>query len=166
MCKNTGLTTNLLKIDNFSMLKDIEDDTMDFVFGFSVFSHLSLELANSYMSEFNRVLKKGGVVGLTTRTLSIVNHARKLSQNIDIPEHARGLTEVFRDHTAITNSYENGEFVYRDYPHETKSGPGYGEALIPPKFISKNYCPLFGGNFLFIKPFASVNQAMFFLSKG
>ena len=43
------------------------DDSFDFLYAFSVFTHLSVELAGRWMAEFRRVVKPGGLIWFTVR---------------------------------------------------------------------------------------------------
>ena len=51
---------------------DYADGTFDLIYAYSVFSHLSEQACRAWMAEFHRILKPGGVVGLTTRHHSVV----------------------------------------------------------------------------------------------
>jgi len=45
---------------------DFENDSLDIVYGISIFTHLSKEMHYSWMNELNRILKKSGILLLTT----------------------------------------------------------------------------------------------------
>lgn len=102
--------------------------SLELVYAFSVFSHLPRDLADSWVKEFARVLKPGGIACLTTRPRSHIEQA------------GGSYAEIFKDRAAAVAAYDAGEFVY--FP----SGGGgsltpdkYGEAIIPLAYAEANW---------------------------
>jgi len=54
------------KRNNLKPPLNFEEDTFDIIYGISIFTHLSEELHFSWMKELKRVLKKDGIIFLTT----------------------------------------------------------------------------------------------------
>ena len=127
-CKQSGLKTKLYQIDDQKQnLHMLADSSVNSIIAFSVFSHLTEELANKWMREFYRVLSPGGSVAITTRHISLLRHVEHLKTlpNKKIPPHAYGLLEAFANAAEANAEFEAGHFVYRSYPNMTKCGDGY-----------------------------------------
>ena len=50
----------------------LEDSSVDFVYAFSVFSHLSEEMHARWLEEFHRILKPGGLLVVSTRNRQFI----------------------------------------------------------------------------------------------
>lgn len=133
ICSKTGVKANLSRVDTGQSA--FPDNAFDMMTAYSVFSHLSLENHLKWLEEIKRVVKPGGIVAVTTRGPAIIKHVQNLRRMDSVPDHARGLIEAFEDSEIAMEQYSNGQYVYRDYPYETSSGSGYGEALIPEKYL-------------------------------
>lgn len=164
-CRQSGLATNLVHVSE-DRLGLQRDSTVDFVFAFSVFSHLSEHAANIWIAEFFRILRPGGGVAITTRATSILRHVANLKKQKEIPPHANGLIEAFPDPDAALKEYSEGKFVYRDYPNNSRCGKGYGEALIPEAYVRNCWEPKFGGGYQFFLPSGRIDQAIIILRKS
>ncbi|MBE1424582.1 2-polyprenyl-3-methyl-5-hydroxy-6-metoxy-1,4-benzoquinol methylase [Desulfomicrobium macestii] len=165
-CFKSGLATKIIQVyDN--NLHQILNESVDCIFAYSVFSHLSENAANIWIKEFVRILKPGGAIAVTTRAPSIIRHALNLLKlpKQEIPLHGRGLIEAFFDADKALEEYNDGVFVYRDYPHPTKSGVDYGEAIIPEHYVANVWLPIFGGGYSFLPPVRTLDQAIIFLRK-
>lgn len=118
------------------------DGSIDVVYLFSVFSHLSEDAHLAWIREFRRVLAPGGIVVATTRTR---NYLEKMDRNRR-KDRTSGkyqsmlATESFPDIQATLAAYDRGEFCY--------SGTGgggpldasfYGEAAIPPSYAKARW---------------------------
>lgn len=113
------------------------DESFDVVYLYSVFSHVSEECHLQWMREFRRILKPGGIVVATTRSIDYLrrmdrNRKSQVSQGLMTSMLATG---SFPDLAATFAQYERGEYCY--------SGTGgggpldesfYGEACIPPSY--------------------------------
>lgn len=165
-CRSSGLRTNITQVCNQN-LAQVQDNSVDYVFAFSVFSHLNEQNANNWIAEFIRILKPGGAIAVTTRAPSMLRHVTNLLKipKEQIPPHAYGLIDAFSDVEKALVEYNAGKFVYRDYPGLTKSGAGYGEALIPEAYVKNAWQPLFGGDTIFAPPSGTIDQAIIFIRK-
>src|SRR5690606_28551620 len=116
----------------------LPDASFDFIFAYSVFSHLNEASARHWMSEFHRVLRPGGVVAVTTRTRGFIRWCEDLRNMPNPPPHAAGSLDCFKDMDAALAQYDAGEFVFDG---ERTDGPlkntGYGEACIPELYVSR-----------------------------
>jgi SAM-dependent methyltransferase len=113
----------------------LEDETVDFVVSYSVFSHLSETACRAWIAEFARILKPGGMVALTTRGRWFFDHAASCPGT---DPYARALSRMFPDFVAAKARYDRGEFVHSNAPGVTGGGVldngSYGETFIPERF--------------------------------
>lgn len=116
------------------------DNSLDLIYAFSVFSHLPQSLADSWIDEFARMLKPGGIACLTTRPRS---HIEQAGTSLDRGAQAGSYAQIFTDRDSALEAYDAGNFVY--YP----SGGGgsltpdkYGEAIIPANYALNNWSSL------------------------
>jgi SAM-dependent methyltransferase len=127
-------------ISNHAPPLPIEDNSLDLVYAFSVFSHLPKDLADAWIGEFARVLKPGGIACLTTRPRS---HIYTAGTQVDKSAQSDAYSGIFTDRDTAVRAYDAGEFVYYG------SGGGgsltadkYGEAVIPLKYAEKHWASL------------------------
>lgn len=124
----------------------IADASLDFVFAYSVFSHLSEKNADAWVREFHRILKPGGIAFLTTRHRTFFDYLESLHQREkgSTADFARGAAGAFRDTTAARANFDAGEFCFDPMGG---GGPGltpvYGEAFIPQAWAHKNWGGLY-----------------------
>jgi SAM-dependent methyltransferase len=109
--------------------------TVDFIVGYSVFSHLSEASCRAWIGEFARILKPGGMVAVTTRGRWFFDYAAGLT---GADSYSRSLSRMFPDFEVAKARYDRGEFVHSNA--EGVSGGGalgpeyYGETFIPERF--------------------------------
>jgi SAM-dependent methyltransferase len=122
----------------------IRDESVDYIFSYSVFSHLSEDNSFAWIREFFRILKPGGMAFLTTRHKSFFNYLENLHKNSNIPCFANGAHRAFRDINAAKQDYDNGRFCFdADGGGGKGLTPVYGEAFIPPKYVIEYYGKIF-----------------------
>lgn len=88
------------------------DESFDFIYGISIFTHLSEEAHNKWLSELTRVLRKGGVLFLTL--------------------HGEGFLEKLTDQEK--KIFRAGNLVVRG---QVKEGHRTYAAFQPPQFVKK-----------------------------
>lgn len=109
---------------------DFPKEYFDLIFAFSVFSHLSERSGKEWLSELNRITRKGALVILT-----IWAHPSKTK------DYHYGQNKHFPNYEELTSRYDNGEFCYSNELYNNSST--YGEALIPEKYIFNNWSKYF-----------------------
>jgi hypothetical protein len=113
----------------------LEAESVDFIVGYSVFSHLSDAACRAWTAEFVRVLKPGGMAALTTRGRWFFDYAASLT---GADPYSRALAKMFTDFADARASYDRGEFVHSNVPGVTGGGVlhggFYGETFIPEQF--------------------------------
>ena len=98
-------------------------DSFDLVYAFSVFSHLSEESHEAWLGEFERVLRPGGVLILTTFHRDVLERAG------DFP----AMAERFAPVDPWLAAYDRGDFAYQVLQEE--SNPHFGFAFIPEDYV-------------------------------
>ena len=109
----------------------LRDGSVDFVVGYSVFSHLSEAACRAWLGEFARVLKPGGMAALTTRGRWFFDYAAGLTGS---DTYAQALARMFPDFDDARARYDRGEFVHSNVAGVTGGGVldggFYGETFI------------------------------------
>jgi SAM-dependent methyltransferase len=118
---------------------DLEDQSIDFIVGYSVFSHLSEAACLAWIQEFARLLRPGGMIALTTRGRWFFDKAKSLKA-FDHDPYCRMLAHMFDDFAKAKARYDRGEFI-----HASIGGGGvrgaefYGESFIPEHYARTAY---------------------------
>ena len=120
---------------------DIEDSSVDVITAYSVFTHLSEEAVNSWLDEFHRILKPGGVFIFTLRQK---NFLEIFKQDVSASSpYVQGLAKFFGGDEML-KKYDAGEYMY------LPSGGGreltndfYGDAVIPERYVRKIFAKKF-----------------------
>lgn len=120
------------------------DSTFDLIYGYSVFSHLSLEAHNRWVDEFFRILKPGGLLMVTTWPRQFIEHCEWLRTSESarrLPESHRISGGAFLDTAAALAAYDRGEFCF-SYRNPSDP-PHFGEACIPEKYVRREWSDRF-----------------------
>lgn len=142
ICKNT------FRSENFSVCAPFPPTTipsgeMDFIVGYSVFSHLSEEACASWMREFHRILAPGGIVALTTRGRPFFDFCEGLKGE-GHTGYLGALSRMFDDFSAARARYDEGQFVHSNSDGVTGGGAMtrdfYGETFIPDDVRTYRIC--------------------------
>lgn len=123
------------------------DDRFDLIVAYSVFSHLSEDVALSWIEEFARLLSPGGVLCVTTRPRAHLVNAKRNAENLSsnsVFGHQRQYATMLDNFDAAISKYDSGGFVY------VPTGGGgvlrpdfYGEAIIPRAYVEKHWVEYF-----------------------
>jgi SAM-dependent methyltransferase len=107
---------------------DFEAESFDFIYAFSVFSHLSEEAHARWLEEFERLLKPGALLILTTfRRDEIVNRPPPIDECLASPE-------------PWLSAYDRGDFCYQPQGART---PHFGYAFIPELYVREHWTKRF-----------------------
>jgi ubiquinone/menaquinone biosynthesis C-methylase UbiE len=122
LCKETNPWCNF-SVNDPQPPTQLEANSFDLIYAYSVFSHLSENTSASWIKEFHRILKPGGVSILTTRK-------RNFIANLANPPYPPGLNidQAYKD-------YDNHKFVF----FGTGGGYNLDSDFYGEAFISKNY---------------------------
>jgi len=146
---------------------DFSDNSFDIIFAYSVFSHLHYDVAEDWIIEFSRILKKGGVLITTTEGLHFLDNCENLKRNPDeqISVWHKQIANCFDSIEEVREKYKHGEFIYAPTGGgETRDKSFYGEAVIPEAYIKE----VFGKHLLlrdFFEDLDRCSQAVFVMQK-
>ena len=162
ICESTFNWGIFIKSEAFPPL-DIPDKSIDFIVGYSVFSHLSEEACINWIKEFLRILRPGGMVALTTRGRWFLDCCESLKTN-EVEGYTKHLSILFDDFDQARNKYDNGEFLHSNIEGVAGGGPlnssFYGETFIPEKYAKIKYSSYFKVLDFVIKPGCSMHPIM------
>ena len=105
--------------------------SFDLVYAYSVFSHLSEEAHLRWLEEFDRILKPGGVVIVTTLARAVIEQAEAWADH-DIPWR-RAAAAGFAPTKDWLAAYDRGEFCFAPLPEN----PHFGLAAIPERYARR-----------------------------
>ncbi len=164
ICRDT------FRSDNFSVCMpfpptSIPDKAMNFVIGYSVFSHLSEEACARWMGEFYRVLVPGGIVALTTRGRPFFDQCEGLKGK-GHTGYLDALSKLFPDFSHARARYDKGEFVHSNCQGVNGGGAMtsefYGETFIPESYAKNAYSEMFELEKFLFNPSRQTHPIMFF----
>lgn len=142
---NELFSSSIFKVCNSRPPVDLDANSINLVLAYSVFSHLSEKVAGEWIAEFGRILKKGGYVAFTTRSISFINYCEHLAKNRDgivDQSYQKKLAELFSGDEAerCRQAYAEGQFIYKGIGGGgVRDASFYGEAFIPVGWIEKKF---------------------------
>ncbi len=167
ICKQTFNSDNFAVCNPFPPT-DISDGHIDYIVGYSVFSHLSEKACVSWMKEFHRILAPNGIVALTTRG----RHFFDFCEGLKAEEHTGylgALSRMFPDFSEARVRYDNGQFVHANSDGVNGGGAMtsefYGETFIPETYASVAYSEWFTLERFLFDPSRQTHPIMFFRKK-
>ena len=114
--------------------------TFDVVFSYSVFSHLGEDLHRRWLSEFDRILKPGGLVIATTWGRDHIDFLERVkagrTQSWD-DHYNRAVATRFPGRDAVLARYDRGEFCHLDLGYA--GNEDYGETMIPKRYVMDHW---------------------------
>ena len=136
ICRNTFYGSKFYKCQAFPPTI-FENYSIDYIVGYSVFSHLSEKACHEWMKEFKRILKSGGIVALTTRGRPFFDYCISLKGTRQ-SGYLDALSGLFDDFDSAKRKYDAGEFVHSNVKGVTGGGVReaefYGESFIPERY--------------------------------
>jgi len=141
ICRETFGSNNFFTC-NPSPPASLPGGTINYVVGYSVFSHLSEEACKNWMQEFHRLLAPGGVVALTTRGRPFFDYCESFKGQ-GLGGYQDALAEMFGSFDDARKMYDDGQFVHSNRDGVTGSGAldssFYGETFIPEAYAGSAY---------------------------
>jgi SAM-dependent methyltransferase len=118
-----------------------KDDTFDLIYSFSVFSHLSEEMHQSWLVELSRILKPGGLLLATTRGRDFIQQCAEMRKRADIQlmhEGPRCSARAFLNTDETLALYDGGTYCFTQLIFE-KEWSYWGEAAIPKAYVLNSW---------------------------
>ncbi|MBJ7968179.1 class I SAM-dependent methyltransferase, partial [Bacillus cereus] len=77
----------------------IRDNSLDIIFAYSVFSHLSEETAENWIKEFSRILRPGGIFIATTQARYFLDFCQQFKEHPELIQTGwhKTLSQAFPD---------------------------------------------------------------------
>jgi hypothetical protein len=123
----------------------LDSGSVDLIFSYSVFSHLSEAACRSWMAEFARLLAPGGLVAFTTRHETFFDFcewARTCDPATASP-YVLALGGLFPDIRAARQAYRDGQIVHASSIGVAGGGPRdasfYGETWLPEAYVKAQF---------------------------
>jgi SAM-dependent methyltransferase len=116
----------------------IEDGSLDLIYAYSVFSHLSEDVHLQWLEEFARVLRPGGTLILTTRDRDFILQCARQRASGSKSLAATGARSAFHETDRWLRAYDDGAFCYDAVGGGTElPGEVYGESCIPEPYVRR-----------------------------
>jgi len=123
---------------------EFPDGSVDLLYAYSVFSHLSPRLQDALVADFHRIVRPGGFVFLTTRLRRFIDQCAAMNGAPGLDAYCTALAAAFREADVAKAQFDAGEFVFRPYPPGIDGlGPDYGEAVVPRAYAERRWRSLF-----------------------
>ena len=119
---------------------DLPTASLDLIFAFSVFSHLTEEVHLRWLDEFGRLLRPGGRLVVTTRKRSFIEDCDRIRRTDRRGPANVGAFIAFTDTAEWLRRYDAGEFCN----DPVGGGDGlpeatYGETCIPAAYVQQRW---------------------------
>lgn len=115
---------------------NLKPGSIDFIVGYSVFSHLSELACRAWVMEFAELLSSGGMAALTTRGRSFFD----THQNHAVGK--MGEAPAFPDYDAAKAKYDRGEIAHSDTEWRRVNRNHFAETFIPKQYAETKLWPL------------------------
>jgi SAM-dependent methyltransferase len=117
----------------------LDPASVDFVYAFSVLSHLSEEMHLRWLEEFHRILAPGGLLIVSTRNRGFIQVCEGFRGQPELAPHLAHLATLFRDAPRWLSAFDGGQYCY-----DAVAGNWWsGEACIPRGYVERSWSPLF-----------------------
>jgi len=171
--KMVDVCENTLPCGNFSVTApappcEFADGSFDIIFAYSVFSHLSSDMAEKWIVEFKRLLKNGGILVATTRDATFIDVCENFRLNPELAtksDYSQMLSKCFAPAGEHHDKFKRGEYLFSPTGGgETRDSSFYGETMVPEKYVRDIW-----GKLLTFRQYESsgiLPQAVFVLQNG
>jgi len=137
LCKDTIPQVNFYNTHPAPPISNFQENMFDFLVAYSVFSHLNEEYINLWFGEFSRLMKKDGLLFITTRSRNFIEHLQKMREKNEFAEYATGLRDCFIDTATAFDEYDKGNIIHQPIGGGSLSNSFYGETCIPESYFSR-----------------------------
>jgi SAM-dependent methyltransferase len=143
-CRETNRWCNFKFIEPYPPVP-LASESFDLIYLYSVFSHLPEDMHWELLKEFDRLLRPGGMLIVTTRRRDFIEWCRDLREDPALdekPNFIKGSAKAFTDVDAALSAYDDGKFCYYNYG-STDRWSFWGEACIPKVYVEKRWAEIF-----------------------
>lgn len=118
------------------------DASVDLVYAYSVFSHLSEEAHMKWIAEFGRILRPGGLLIATTWAKDFLIRCRDARANTKPEFWTTHLPKIFVDTDKWLAHYDQGGYCYETDAAQYGDVAHYlGETAIPKGYVQRHWTP-------------------------
>jgi len=151
LCQSTNPWATFQKIDLFPPL-DLPSASVDVIFAFSVFSHLTEDVHLQWLAEFARLIRPGGSLIVTTRERGFILECaaiREQEQDLGAVSELRSIgttsaRSAFLDTQTALERYDAGEYCCDPIgAGKNLTSETYGETAIPLAYARRRWLPEF-----------------------
>lgn len=143
LCKKTNPLCQFQRIEVVPPIP-FPDGTFDLIYLYSVFSHLSEEVHDRWLTEFHRIMKPGAILVATTWDRGYIERCEQVRRG-----HSVGMTHPM-SHKAFVEpekwlaKYDAGEFCHSPIGANMELTESfYGESCIPAGYVEKRWSDRF-----------------------
>ena len=139
------------KIDLYPPI-DLPSSSVDLIFAFSVFSHLTEDVHLQWIKELARLLRSGGTLVVTTRERGFIHECERIRTEEPDPGNisplrnfaTMGARSAFLDSKRYLDIYDAGEYCCDPTGAGNNLPPdAYGETCIPLAYAQRHWQPHF-----------------------
>lgn len=139
VCLETGVPGHFARIFPHAPLP-YADGSFSHLTAYSVFTHLPEKVHLGLCTELARVMKPGGIIGLTLEPRRFLSFVESLKGQDAKSTWHRSLAAYAGQIGALTQQFDRGEFVYIPTGGGSyRDAEVYGEAVVPLKFIERHW---------------------------
>jgi SAM-dependent methyltransferase len=120
---------------------DHPDASFDFIYAYSVFTHLSEQAHLQWLKELRRIARPEAMIFLTLRQREYLRRCHEWRSKADVSEYQQYQARSFGELDAMLSRYVLGEFIYVSShgTHGARTRDFYGDTVLPPKYIEKHW---------------------------
>ena len=142
-CQQSFKWCNFSLVDPFRPT-EFSDGQFDFIYAFSVFSHLSEDMQRRWLEELERILAPGGVIVATTWGREFITRCREMRKAKDLNAVTKHLPTMFRDTEHWLSLYDQGSFCFDSSPESYGAVSEWlGEACISRRYVENHWARRF-----------------------
>lgn len=118
-------------------------DTFDLIYLYSVFSHLSEDAHDRWLTEFHRLLRPGGLLFATTWPRAYIERCQRARRGDTVGTHPGSLV-AFKETEAWLARHDRGEYCHSPVGGgDALSTDYYGETSIPEAYVRRRWSDRF-----------------------
>jgi len=143
ICKSTNSHASFRLVSPLPP-SELEAQSLDLIYAYSVFSHLSEGAHVLWLEEFSRLLRPGGLLVATTRPREFILSCAEIRARQEKRDWAQGAVLAFQDTESALQRYDRGEFLYEALGGgDVLDKSFYGETCIPLAYVQRNWSRYF-----------------------
>ena len=137
VCEQTNKWCNFRVVDPLPPTS-FSDEMFDLIYSYSVFSHLSEVAHLKWLTEFERLLRPGGLLIATTRPRQFIEYCNSLSRASEA--RPPSISTAFSNMKQTLSDYDRGRYCHHPLGGgDTLDKSFFGETCIPKAYVKKHW---------------------------